>query len=57
MAPNAAAKAAVGRIIKKYPKAQVAIVVANRNGNFGIITLTVSLMKRLMSTKFRSRLY
>ena len=40
MEPNAAAKAAIGRIVKKYPKAQAAIVVADKNGNFGMTRIT-----------------
>ena len=35
MEPTIAAKAAIARIIDKYPKAQAAIVVADVNGSYG----------------------
>lgn len=37
MSPNEAAQDVMKRIVKKYPKAQAALVVADAKGNYGLV--------------------
>ncbi|XP_054153801.1 N(4)-(Beta-N-acetylglucosaminyl)-L-asparaginase-like [Oppia nitens] len=41
MSPKAAANEAIGRIIKKYPKAQAAIVVADKHGTYAAACINI----------------